>query len=269
MSAAIRARSLSVRRGNAAVVSGISIDLPVGHCLGVIGPNGSGKTSLLLGLRGLLPSEGELALGGIDPRRSARGDVVQRVAVVPQRNEFAFSNRVDEMVLLGRSPYRRPWQGWSETDRSIVGTWLECLGLSALADRPVDALSGGERRKVFLARALVQETPILFLDEPFAGLDPAAQEELASLLSALRREGTRTMVLVLHDVARVPTLCDAVLGLADGAMRLSGPPGEELTAEALEGLYGVSWTVATREDGERLLVPRGRLPGASPDGGAP
>jgi len=261
VTAAVHARSLRVLRGAHPVASGITIDLPRGHCLGVIGPNGAGKTSLLLGLRGLLPSEGALSIDGIDPRRSRRIDVVQRVAVVPQRNEFAFSNRVDEMVLLGRSPYRRPWQGWSEADRAVVGTWLECLGLAHLADRPVDALSGGERRKVFLARALVQETPILFLDEPFGGLDPAAQEELSFLLGELRREGSRTLVVVLHDVTRVTALCDSVLGLSGGVARLAGPADEVLTPEALEGLFGVPWTVATREDGRRLLLPWGGEPG--------
>ncbi len=253
----IVARELSIRRGSRIVVSGLDLELPAGECLGVIGPNGGGKTSLLLGLRGLLPAEGTLRLVDIDPRSVPRSEVARRVAVVPQRNEFAFPLPVSEMVLLGRAPYRRPWQGWSSKDRSIAGHWLERLGLAAQASRPVDELSGGERRRVFLARALAQETSVLFLDEPLAGLDPAAQEELGGLLEELRAERTRTIVVVLHDVGRLRSLCDRVIGICrDGAARDLGESELALDAATLEDLFGVPWLEAIREDGERLLVPR-------------
>ncbi len=252
----LEARCLTVRRGERVIVEGIDLALPAAGSVAVIGPNGGGKTSLLLALRGLLPATGSLSLCGLDPRTSARGEVAKQVAVVPQRNEFAFSMRVEEMVLLGRAPYRKPWQGWGSEDREIVHGWLARLGLERFADRPVDTLSGGERRRVFIARALVQETPILFLDEPFTGLDPAAQEEIGALLTAIGRESERTLVIVLHDLFRIERLCDQVLGIAPGRVEVAGACREVLDAPALERLFGVPWSEGTTAEGERLLVPR-------------
>jgi len=252
----LRARAVTVRRSGRLVVGGVDLALAPGESAGIIGPNAGGKTSLLLGLRGLLPAAGEISLAGLDPRGAPRSAVARRVAVVPQGNEFAFSLEVGEMVLLGRSPYRRPWQGWSREDRRIAARWLERVGLAAVAGRAVDELSGGERRRVFLARALAQETPLLFLDEPLAGLDPAAQEEIAALLGELRSERARTMVVVLHDVGRIAPLCDRVLGLAGGEVVIDGDVGAALDASRLERLFGVAWIEARRADGERLLVPR-------------
>lgn len=254
----LRTADFSVRRGDRPLFSGLNLDLPGGHCLGVIGPNGAGKSSLLLALRGQLSSAGVLNLGAQDPRRCRADEVARTVAVVPQRNEFAFSMRVDEMILLGRSPYRKPWQGWSEEDRQVAWNWMERLGLQELASRSVDQLSGGERRRVFIARALVQETPFLFLDEPLAGLDPAAAEEIAELLTSLRHRQERTQVLVLHDVARVGRLCDQVLGLGRDGIEFTGVPGSDLQPDQLEVLFGISWLEATSPGGERSLIPRGK-----------
>lgn len=255
---ALIAEGVSVRRGGRTVVDGIGLALAPGECAGIIGPNAGGKTSLLLGLRALLPATGRIALDGLDPRGAPRAEVARRVAVVPQGNEFAFPLEVEEMVLLGRAPYRHPWQGWSREDRRIAARWLERVGLSEVAGRGVDELSGGERRRVFLARALAQETPLLFLDEPLAGLDPAAQEEIGGLLADLRAERARTMVIVLHDIGRIGLLCDRVLGLAGGRPVIEGDARAALDAARLERLFGVPWLEARRADGERLLVPGSR-----------
>ena len=254
----LHATGFSVRRGDRPLISGLNLDLPGGHCLGVIGPNGAGKSSLLLALRGQLFSEGGLSLGERDPRRCRADEVARTVAVVPQRNEFAFSMRVDEMILLGRAPYRKPWQGWGEEDRRVAWHWMERLGLQELASRSVDQLSGGERRRVFIARALVQETPFLFLDEPLAGLDPAAAEEIVELLTSLRQRQERTQVLVLHDVSRVGRLCDQVLGLGRGGIEFTGVPGGDLQPDMLENLFRIPWLEATSPGGQRSLIPRER-----------
>ena len=263
MSAILRADGLHVRRGEHTMARGVSFDLPAGDALAVIGPNGSGKSSLLLGLRGLLPSTGGLHLDGVDPREVARAEVARHVAVVPQRNESAFPMRVEEMVRLGRAPHRRPWQGWSRADRELTRHWLDRLGLDPLRTRAVDSLSGGERRRVFIARALVQETPVLFLDEPFAGLDPAARGEILACLHDLRADGSRTLVLVLHDLLPVEELCTRVVGLRRGEVRIAGACGEVLDPAALEDLYGNPWEELVRpgegmEEERRVLLPARR-----------
>ena len=252
MSRELRVENLTVSREGTTIVSSVDLFLRPGELVGVVGPNGGGKTSLLLALRGLLPSEGELTLDGLDPRTASRGDVARRVAVVPQSNELAFSFSVEELVLLGRSPYRKPWQGWSSEDRETAGRWLDRLKLSSLADRSVDSLSGGERRRVFIARALAQETPFLFLDEPFAGLDPAAIEQTAEILEELVAEGTRGVLVVLHDLSWAERLCTRVLGLGCGRQLFCGAPTEVLSESSLEELFGVGWQPGQTEGGERF-----------------
>lgn len=256
----IEVRGLDVLRDRREVCRGIDLDVPRGGCAGVIGPNGSGKTSLLLGMRGLLPHRGVLRLAGQDAGRLARRDLARLVAVVPQRMEFAFPYTVEEMALLGRTPHRRPWQAFGRHDRRIVAELLERLGIADLARERVDAISGGERRKVFLARALAQETPILFLDEPTAGLDPRAQEELADLLSELRREAGKTVVVVLHDLRLIHRLCDDIVGLRDGTCLCIGPPSDVLTPRLLERLFDVGWEEYERPGRPPLFAPRREAP---------
>ncbi|MCA8961814.1 MAG: ABC transporter ATP-binding protein [Planctomycetes bacterium] len=252
----IELREVSVERDGIVVVRGVDALVRTGEVLGVIGPNGSGKSTLLAGVRGLLPTRGVVRLNGRDLGGMSRAAVARTVAVVPQRMEFAFPYRVIEMVLFGRAPYRRPWQAYSAGDRELVREILERLGLDALANRTVDALSGGERRKVFLARALAQDTPILFLDEPTAGLDPAAQEELLFAVHALRRESERAVVMVLHDLRAAQRVCDRVIALKEGEVRFAGRPSEVVDISALRALYDVDWESATSASGESIYFPR-------------
>ncbi|MEM7168238.1 MAG: ABC transporter ATP-binding protein [Planctomycetota bacterium] len=252
------AQSLTVVRDGRDVVGGIDMSVAAGECVGVIGPNGSGKTSLLAALRGLLLHRGTLQLQGVPLSSYRRRDVARLVAVVPQRLEFAFPYTVEEMVLLGRTPFRRPWEGFHGDDRAAVQRVLERLQLAALAGERVDRLSGGERRKVFLARALVQETPLVFLDEPLAGLDPAAKSDLLHWIQELRGDG-RGVIAVLHEVHVAAQLCDRVIGLGDGRQQWGGSPADVLQPERLEALFGVAWNEYRDTDGRSVLLPqRGR-----------
>lgn len=255
---AISARQLTAFRGAREVCSGVDFEVRPGECHGIVGPNGSGKTSLLLALRGRLRTQGELRIHEQDPRELRPLDVAQYIAVVPQKMEFSFPYRVEEMVLLGRAPKRRPWEAYKSEDRRLVAETLDRLGIAPLAHERVDAISGGERRKVFLARALVQETPVLFLDEPIAGLDPAAQMDLVELIRSLRDQASKTIVLVLHDLQLAHEVCDQVLGLRDGRPVWSGPPNEVMTAERLEELFGVPWGEYTNPTAGAVLLPRTR-----------
>lgn len=255
MTVLLEARNLTVRRGARTVLAGVELTLEAGVCLGVIGANGSGKSSLLLALRGLLPSTGGLSLVGGDPRTLARGEVARRVAVVPQRFDFTFPYAVREMVLLGRAVRRRPWQPFSAEDHVVANAMIRRLGLEARADTPVDALSGGERRRVFLARALAMETPLIFLDEPTAGLDPPGQEELAAWIATVRAERRAAIVVSLHDMALAARLCDRVLGLAGGRQQFSGPTNAVLRPDSLKALFGIDWEVIERAGATPWILP--------------
>lgn len=250
----IEATGLTVLRDRREVVRDVTLTVAAGECVGVVGPNGSGKTSLLLALRGLLAHQGDLRVQGQSLGGLRRRDVARLVAVVPQRLEFAFPYSVEEMVLLGRTPFRHPWEGYHRDDRVAVHAVLDRLGLAGLTGERVDRLSGGERRKVFLARALVQETPLIFLDEPLAGLDPAAKSDLLNWVHELRRSG-RGVIAVLHDVHVAMDLCDRVVGLGDGRQQWGGAPAEMLTPQTLEQLFGVAWSEYRDADGRTVLLP--------------
>ncbi|MEE8143272.1 MAG: ABC transporter ATP-binding protein [Planctomycetota bacterium] len=253
----IEAKNLTVFRGERPICRNIELSVAEGSCHGVLGPNGSGKTSLLLGLRGLLPVSGSVNLAGVEPRCTPRTQLARLVAVVPQRMEFAFPYTVEEMVLLGRTPHRHPWEAFRDEDRRLVAEILERLGLAELSRERVDAISGGERRKVFLARALAQKTRLLFLDEPIAGLDPKAQEELVRLIHELRDQQGMTVVVVLHDVRLVARLCDGVLALKDGEAIWQGDPGEVMSGDSLEELFGVEWELYQHPEQPPVWISQG------------
>ena len=170
--------------------------------------------------------------------------------------EFAFPFTVEEMVLLGRTPHRRPWESFTAADRRISGELLERLGIASLAGARVDTLSGGERRRVFLARALAQATPLLFLDEPTSGLDPAAQEELVALVRDLRGREGRGIVIVLHDLRMARSLGDRITSLVEGRQHREGQPDEVLRPELLRELYGIEWQSYAGPGDDRVLLPR-------------
>ena len=222
----IELEQLSVERDGEVVVRDVTVQVDRGEALAVIGPNGSGKSTLLAGLRRRLPIRGRSVVDGQSLSDLDRSTIAKIISVVPQRMEFAFPYRVEEMVLFGRAPYRRR----------------------------VDTLSGGERRKVFLARALAQATPIMLLDEPTAGLDPAAQEEFVRLIDELRSDAAMALIVVLHDVRLSQRIGDYVIGLRGGDVRFNGPPSDVLDVGALRDLYGVEWTgVGDHSDGPIFL----------------
>ncbi len=250
----IETSSLEVFRGSSSVCRNIDLCAGRGHVVGLLGPNGSGKSSLLAGLRGRLKVRGHIDLLERPLPEYSPAELARTVACMPQVTELAFSFTVLELALLGRSPYLKPWQAYRAQDRELASEVLERLGLTDLADRPVMTLSGGERRRAYLARALVQETPILFLDEPTAGLDPAAQEGLVEIIQQLKSEDRQTLVVALHDVPLAHRLCDWIVGLKNGELLFQGPAAEVMIPSNLEALYDVEWSKVSTSDREVLFV---------------
>ncbi len=249
------ARDLTVLRGRREVCRGIGMSVARGECQGIVGPNGSGKTTLLLGLRGQLPCRGDLRLDGCSPHAMGRAWVARRAAAVPQRMEFAAPFTVEEMVLLGRSPHRRPWEEFRPEDRRAARSALERLGILPLAGARVTELSGGERRRVFLARTLAQDTPLVFFDEPTAGLDPPAQWQVASLIGELCERDRRAVVVVMHDLRLAAALCHRVTALHDGAQLAEGTPAEVLVPSLLGRLFAAPFAEFRSARGESVFLP--------------
>jgi iron complex transport system ATP-binding protein len=246
-------------------LDGISFDLEVGKTLGVIGPNGSGKTSLLKLLAKVLrPRSGEIRLFGLALSSLSQTAVARRVAYVPQENASLFPFSIVEMVLMGRFPHRaQPGLGlalgWdTRVDQRVAEEAMATMDIRHLQDRLITEVSGGERQRVFIARALAQEPQILLLDEPTAFLDLNHQLEICTVLRRLSQERELTVVLVSHDLNLASLYCDRLLLLDRGRIFRAGTPREVIRPEILKTVYGCEVLVDRHPE---TGSPRVTLPG--------
>lgn len=236
MSAVLEVRGLSVRYGEVTALDGVDLELGTGTVCGLLGTNGSGKSSLFRSVIGLVrPAAGTVRLHGRDPavaRRSAT------VAYMPQAEAIDpdFPILAREVVLTGRYAGMGLLRRARRRDRDAVDAALDRVGMTDLAGRQIGRLSGGQRKRVFLARAIAQDAPLLLLDEPFAGVDHATSEAMIRVLHALRGDG-RTVLISTHDIGGVDRLCDRAVLLATRLLA-DGPPAEVLTPQVLGRVFG-------------------------------
>ena len=215
-----------------------------GRVLGILGPNGSGKSTLLkLLARVYEPKQGTIDILGKSLSGLSQLDIAKRVALVPQETLQVFPFTIAEMVLMGRSPHHQGWGGWhweDEQDWAVAQEAMEELDVAHLGHRLVNDVSGGERQRGVIARALVQEPQILLLDEPTAFLDLHHQLDIARIIKRLNRERGLTVVLVSHDLNLASQYCDQVLFLNHGRLAAMGSPQKVIKPEVIEAAYGCS-----------------------------
>ncbi|MEV1011865.1 ABC transporter ATP-binding protein [Streptomyces sp. NPDC049881] len=227
---------VTVSRGGTRVVHGATFGVEPGQVAGLVGPNGSGKSSLLRSLyRVSRPDSGTVGVGGEDVWRLPPRTVARQVAVMTQETTADFDLDVLDVVLLGRLPHHRGFGGDSPHDLALAGRALERVGAAGLAGRPFAGLSGGEKQRVLLARALVQESSVLVLDEPTNHLDVSFQLELMRIVGEL---GLTTLA-ALHDLNLAAAHCDVVAVLREGRIVAHGPPADVLTPRLIEDVFGV------------------------------
>ena len=260
----LRAADVSFAYGpGQAGLHGVSLDVERGGLVGVLGPNGSGKTTLLRLLGGLLtPASGRITIDGRDVSHMTRRDLARRIAIVPQETRLSFEYSVLEVVLMGRFPHLGPFELESPEDVTIARRALEATGTLALADRPYQTLSGGEKQRVIIAGALAQGTDLMLLDEPTAALDPGYQIEIAALLRRLNADRDVTIVVATHDLNFAAGLCRDLLLLREGRVLASGPTTKALTRESVRALYDVEADVTFHQGaGHLTVVPLRRVRG--------
>jgi len=226
--------------GGDPVVRGVSLRVAGGEILGLVGPNGSGKTTLVRAAsRALRPTSGRVLVDGVDPYSVSARRAARMVAVVPQDVIPAFSFTALEVAMMGRSPHRTAWHPGDAEDWSKVREAMDATGVADLADRPIEELSGGERRRVVLAQSLAQDTPVLLLDEPTTHLDLLHVVELLTVVRSLAYDKGRAILAIFHDLNLAGAACDRMCVLADGRVVARGRPHEVLTRELLTEVYGV------------------------------
>jgi len=246
----VEARGLCAGYGSRLVLDDVNLQIEPGELVGLCGPNGSGKTTLLHCLTGYNSIRaGSVSLGRKPVNVLNRRQVAEMVAFVPQRTEQTFSYSVLEMVLMGRHPYAGLSLRDSEQDQAMATASLETLAITELAHRPYNELSGGEQQLVLLARAFVQSSPLLILDEPLTGLDIRHQFQLMHALSTGIGSAGQGALITFHDLAVAARWCTRLILLKAGQIIADDTPAHVLTASNVERLYGVRAAIHTEKNG--------------------
>ncbi|MFF2041569.1 ABC transporter ATP-binding protein [Kitasatospora sp. NPDC058170] len=230
---------VSVDLAGTRLVHDITLSAAAGRVVGLVGPNGSGKSTLLRCVyRALRPAAGAVRLGGADLHALAPREAARRVAALPQEHSAEFDFTVAEVVGMGRLPHRGAFAGPSAQDAERCAGALRRAGADHLAGRGFLSLSGGEKQRVLIARALVQEPRVLVLDEPTNHLDIGHQLEVLALV----REAGPTVLTALHDLNLAAGHCDLLYVIEAGRIVASGPPAEVLRPALLAEVFGVRAT---------------------------
>ncbi len=263
MSALIADR-IGVQLGSRLVVDGADLTLRGGELVALVGPNGAGKTTLIRALGGLIPSQGSVTLDGRALASLHPAERARRIAYLPQGNVFHWPLKVAAVVALGRMPHGDPFAVPNAADAAAVREALDATGMTPLAERTVTALSGGERARVALARALATKPQVLLADEPTMSLDPRHQLVVMELLRQATRGGAAVLA-VLHDLGLAARFADRVAVMDGGHLIADAPPAAALDAGRLAAVFGVE--AATVEvGGSAMPIPFRALdrPGRSP-----
>lgn len=235
----LAARDLRVRLGAREVLEGVSAEFKAGEIVAVLGPNGAGKSTLLACLAGLRrPDAGAVSLDSAPVLSLAPRIRARRIGFIPQTPEVAWALEARILVGLGRTPFIGA-RGLSQQDAEAIDRAMAAAGVTALADRDVTTLSGGERARVLIARALAGEPEWLLTDEPLTGLDPGHQLDAADLFRRLAHERGAGVILTLHDLSLAARVADRILVLAQGEILADGPPAEALSPPVLARAYGI------------------------------
>ncbi|CAN5454984.1 ABC transporter ATP-binding protein [soil metagenome] len=253
----IRLDTLGVALGRRQVVHEVSATLEPGKLIGIIGPNGAGKSSLLRAMLGLAPANaGAALLDGTPIAAMPRAAVARKIAYLPQGQTLHWPLSVERLVALGRLPHLAPMSSMAPADLAAVARAMDRADVTDLRARIATDLSGGERARVLLARALAVEAPALVVDEPLASLDPGHQIDVMTLL---RREADAgaLVVAVLHDLTMAARYCERLLLLDKGHVVADGPPLAVLTTERLHAVYGIRARIDDMA-GAPVVVPLGR-----------
>lgn len=237
MSALLTLQAVGANLGKTRALDQVSLAINPGEIISLLGPNGAGKTTLIRAALGIVEAEGQIALGPDDPRKLSARDRALRAAYLPQRPQSIWPISVEALVALGRYAHGAAPDRLGARDQAAVDIAIKACSLEVLRARRMDEISGGEKARAHLARALAQQAPLLLLDEPTAGLDPAQSLSVAEILRT-RSAGGGAVIFSTHDIALAASVSHRVLLMKQGRVVAEGPPETALTPEALQSAYG-------------------------------
>jgi iron complex transport system ATP-binding protein len=258
----IACSNLSVGYGAKRILSDVELEVRSSEVLALLGPNGGGKSTLLRTLAALIPKlSGSIRVGEEDLSSLSTKEVAKRIGFVPQEEAWSFGFSVAEAVSMGRLPVSNGFFD-SDEDREIGRQSMLEAGCYGLRDRPITELSGGERQRVLIARALAQETPVVFLDEPTSHLDPQFQVSTAALVRRLCRKG-KAVIVAVHDLAMAAAMADKAALVGGGRVSPIRGTEELLRSAELDAAYGTEFERVQLADGRLISVPKMRHAGAN------
>ncbi len=244
---------LTVSYSTRIVLGPVSLTMARGELIALVGPNGAGKSSLLKAVAGVVGHHGTITLDGRRLADFSSRERALRLSYLPQTPTAHWPMRTRDLVALGRLPHRRYGTSGDGADSEAIARAMNCTDVTPLAERSIDALSGGERTRVLLARALAVNAPVLLADEPVASLDPYHQLKIMAALAACAAQGA-LVVAVLHDLALAARFCTRMILISEGCIHGDGPPESVLNDEALHDHYRVLPYLA-RYENEPVILP--------------
>lgn len=251
----LETKDLKVLLNKNEILKGIDIELGNKEFIGVIGPNGSGKSTLLKCLyRNLSPSSGSIYIDKIEIEKISTRESAKKIGVLAQHNHHSFDFTVLDMVLMGRSPYKKLMDRDTKEDYDIVYEAIDKVNIRHLSNRSFNSLSGGEQQRVILARALAQKTKCLILDEPTNHLDIKYQLQLMEIVKDLGIE----VIAAIHDLNIAAMYCDKIYVLKNGEIVAYGTPKDVLTKELIKEVYDVdAKVIKDKEDNSINIIYKG------------
>ncbi|MDO4588837.1 MAG: ABC transporter ATP-binding protein [Fusobacterium sp.] len=229
-------KNLSYKIKDKTILDNISIKFPERKFIGIIGANGAGKSTLLKNIYGILnPTSGDIIIDNQNIKDMNGRERAKKIAVLAQEDREQFDFKIEEIVEMGRYPYKSIFENYSKKDKEIAINRLKEVGMEKYIGRNFKELSGGEKQRVLIARALAQDTPILILDEPTNHLDIGYQLQLLHLIKHL----DKSVISALHDLNVASIFCDYIYILKDGKLVKEGTPEEVLNKEILKEIFNI------------------------------
>lgn len=248
------AKDISFSYGDKEVLKGVDFQLYQGDILSLVGQNGCGKTTLLKILLGIYKAKGEIKLLSKDIKSYSRKELARIISYVPQTHQIPFDYTVFDVVLMGRLAHIGAFSNYSNHDKKIAIECLNKVGIVHLKEKIYSQISGGERQLAFIARALAQESKIIFMDEPVTGLDYGNQLKLLQFLKELSKEGY-TFVKTTHYPDHALYASNQVMMLKEGKVLDVGDINKKLTKENIKELYGVEVEIISKQNGYKYCIP--------------